>query len=62
MKLVEALESGVGIRLICDRCTAQQPAYVHLMIDEHGPDLELKEALKLARCFFCKGKGDLRVL
>ncbi len=62
MKLIKALESGVSIRLICNRCTARQPAYVHLMIEEHGPDIELNEALKLTPCFFCEAKGDLTVI
>jgi hypothetical protein len=34
-------------------------AYVHLWIEELGPDAEMKDALKIAPCFFCKSKGDL---
>jgi hypothetical protein len=54
MKLSEALEKSITIK--CERCTAQQPAYVHLMIEELGPNALMKDALKTAPCFFCKAK------
>jgi hypothetical protein len=60
MKLSEALTKR--IQLQCTRCTALQPAYVHLMIEKLGPDALLKDALKTASCFFCKGKGELLIL
>ena len=60
MKLREALTKT--IKLKCERCTAEQPAYVHLWIEELGPDALMKDALKTAPCFFCKGKGDLLIL
>lgn len=60
MKLSEALTKR--IQLQCTRCTALQPAYVHFMIEELGPDALLKDALKTAPCFFCKSKGELLIL
>ena len=62
MKLLEALENDVGLTLVCKSCGKHQPAYVHLMIEKHGPDMDLTEALKLTRCFFCNGQGDLTVI
>lgn len=41
--------------------TAEQPAYVQIMIEELGPDALMKDALKTAPCFFCKSKGDLLI-
>ena len=52
MKLSEALTKS--IKLKCGRCTAEQPAYVHLWIEELGPDALMKDALK--------GKGNLLIL
>ena len=46
----------------CGRCNAEQPAYVHLWIEVLGPDALMKDALKTAPCFFCKGKGGLLIL
>jgi hypothetical protein len=62
MKLMDALNNEVRIRLICKSCTAQQPAYVHIMIEEHGPNEEFDIALKSAPCFFCNVKGNFTVL
>ena len=60
MKLSEALTKSITLK--CQRYTAQQPAYVHLMIDALGPAALMKDALKTAPCFFCKSKGDLLIL
>lgn len=62
MTLSEALASDVGIRLICKSCGAHQPAYVHEMLDRHGPDTELDEALRLAACLFCKTVGQFTAM
>jgi len=61
MKLIDALESGVSIRLSCKSCGAHQPAYTNLMVDKHGPDMEFEDAVKLERCFFCDTPGDFTV-
>ena len=59
MELSDALTKSIC--LICDRCTGRQLAYVDLMIERHGPDMELKEALKTEPCFWCKKVGYLSV-
>lgn len=58
MKLTEALERDISIRLVCKSCGAHQPAYIHEMIDKHGPDTELDIALRRAKCFFCDAMGE----
>ena len=60
MKLSEALTKRTKLK--CERCTAEQSAYVHLWIEELGPDALVKDALKIAPCFFCKKKGELLIL
>ena len=60
MKLSEALTKS--IKLNGGRCTAEQPAYVHLWIEELWLDALMKDALKTYPGFFCKREGDLLIL
>jgi hypothetical protein len=62
MKLTEVRASLTSIRLICKKCECHQPAYVHLMIDKLGPDVELNDALEMEPCLFCKKVGSFTVL
>lgn len=55
MKLSEALTKSITLK--CSRCTAQQPAYVQIMIEELGPDALMKDALKTAPASFAKAKA-----
>ena len=58
MKPSEAHEKRISIRLSCNICGANQPAYVQGMIEGHGPDTELDVAIRRAPCIFCGVVGD----
>jgi hypothetical protein len=61
MKLAEVRSSGANVRLICKKCECHQPAYVHLMIDKLGPNVELNDALSQEQCRSCKTVGSFTV-
>ena len=62
MLLGKALESDLGIRLICKSCGARQRVYVADLIDRHGPDTELDVALREIRCDSCKAQGTFTAM
>ena len=59
MKLDQALKTNV--RLVCNKCDGHQPGYIPQLVEEHGPNADLKETLKTVPCMWCKKVGDLQL-
>jgi hypothetical protein len=59
MKLNPALK--INIRLVCNKCEGHQPGYMLQLVEEHGPNADLKQTLATVPCMWCKRVGGLRV-
>jgi hypothetical protein len=55
----EALKTS--IRLVCDNCDGHQPGYILQLVEEHGPNADLKETLDTVPCLWCKSVGGLQI-
>jgi hypothetical protein len=60
MNLDQALKTS--LQLTCEGCGGRQPGYIIQLIDEHGEDAEVKDAIGKAPCMWCSRVGRLASL